>query len=74
MSKNRFTKQSILDVWESSEYASLLCLNIFDIKVSLSEREDVSTYRSSRLEVFYKNVFLKASQNPQENTCGGVSS
>ena len=74
MSKNRFTKQSILDVWESSEYASLLCLNIFDIKVSLSEREDVSNTEAVAPKGFIKNVFLKASQNPQENTCGGVSS
>ena len=29
--------------------------------------------RSSRTEVFLKNVFLNILQNPQENTCTGVS-
>ena len=29
--------------------------------------------RSSRNEVFFKKVFLKTSQNSQENTCNGVS-
>ena len=29
--------------------------------------------KSNRTEVFYKKVFLKISQNSQENTCTGVS-
>ena len=32
-----------------------------------------SRYRSSRPEVFCKKVFLKFSQNSQENTCARVS-
>ena len=31
------------------------------------------TYISSHPEVFYKKVFLKASQNSQESSCGEVS-
>ena len=28
--------------------------------------------RSSRTEVFFKKLFLKIVENPQENTCAGV--
>ena len=33
----------------------------------------VDRWSSSRAEVFCKKVFLKISQNSQENTCAGVS-
>ena len=34
---------------------------------------DSMTYVISHTEVFYKKVFLKASQNPQKNSCAEVS-
>ena len=34
---------------------------------------DAMTYMSSHPEVFYKKVFLKASQNSQKNSCAEVS-
>ena len=33
----------------------------------------ITSYRSSRPEVFYKKDVLKISQNSQENTCARVS-
>ena len=34
---------------------------------------NITGFRSSRPEVLYKKVFLKISQNSQENTCAAVS-
>ena len=34
---------------------------------------EIACYKSSRLQMFFKKVFLKMSQISQENTCAGVT-